>query len=165
MASILKTDKIEGVTASGTVQMPEGSVIQVVQGTLYGTVNFTATSMTASGLSVNITPKFSTSKMLVTCTFVSDLSAGGRQMYATLYRDSTRLDTQTALGGNASSNGLHTNYSTARIIFDGSMQFLDLPSTSSTITYEAYAKSVTGGIVSFNAQNCLGRIIVEEIAQ
>ena len=31
MASILKTDKIEGVTASGTVAMPSGSVVQVVQ--------------------------------------------------------------------------------------------------------------------------------------
>ena len=32
MASILKTDKIEGVTSSGTVQMPAGHVVQVLQG-------------------------------------------------------------------------------------------------------------------------------------
>ena len=159
--STLRVDSIRGQTADGVAKY----VVQVVQGTKYGTADVTSTSMVASGLSVNITPKFSTSKMLVTCTFVSDLSAGGRQMYATLNRDSTRLDTQTGLGGNASSNGFHTNYSTARIIFDGSMQFLDSPSTSSTITYEAYLRSVTGGNVSFNAQNCLGRIVVEEIAQ
>ena len=36
MASILKTDKIEGVTASGTVQMPAGHVIQMQNVTLSG---------------------------------------------------------------------------------------------------------------------------------
>jgi len=67
MTSTLKTDKIEGVTASGTVQMPAGHVIQVVEGTLAAGSQFstTSTSLADVGLSVTITPKFSSSKILV----------------------------------------------------------------------------------------------------
>jgi len=66
MASILKTDKIEGVTSSGTVQMPAGHVIQMQNATLAGGANNTAsTSFVDTGLTLNITPKFATSKILV----------------------------------------------------------------------------------------------------
>ena len=164
MTSRLLVDKIEGKASSGTVAMPSGSVIQVVQGTRFGSNDITSTSFVATDLSVDITPKFSTSKILVTCTFCSDLGAGSRQIFATIYRDSTRLDTQTSLGGNASSAGFHTNYSTARIIFDGSMQFLDAPASSSQITYKMYALSSNGSTVTVNAQSILNRIVAEEIA-
>ena len=44
MTSTLKADKIEGVTASGTVQMPEGSVIQMQTGNYTSNVNILSTS-------------------------------------------------------------------------------------------------------------------------
>jgi len=66
MASILKTDKIEGVTSSGTVAMPAGHVVQMQNATLAGGANTTAsTSFIDTGLTVNITPKFATSKIFV----------------------------------------------------------------------------------------------------
>ena len=65
MASILKTDKIEGVTASGTVQMPAGHVVQVVQTTPTSTTHITVASSSLAEVSttmrVSITPKFATS--------------------------------------------------------------------------------------------------------
>ena len=70
MTSILKTDKIEGVTASGTVQMPAGMVIQTVQ-TISRTLVSTSSSTYAEASTAfrcSITPKFSTSKLLITAT-------------------------------------------------------------------------------------------------
>ena len=70
MTSTLKADKIEGVTASGTVQMPAGMVIQTVYTDPVGTeTNVTANSFTDTGLSLTITPKFSTSKTLILIPF------------------------------------------------------------------------------------------------
>lgn len=67
MASILKTDKIEGVTASGTVQMPAGHVVQTVSNTSYGSSAYSLSANTEQNvLSCSITPKFSSSHMFIT---------------------------------------------------------------------------------------------------
>tara|TARA_A100001015_G_scaffold306130_1_gene399933 strand:- start:570 stop:1073 length:504 start_codon:yes stop_codon:yes gene_type:complete len=66
MTSRLLVDKIEGKTTASTVQMPEGSVVQMQNATLAGGANSSnATSFTDTGLTLNITPKFATSKILV----------------------------------------------------------------------------------------------------
>ena len=67
MASILKTDKIEGVTASGTVQMPAGHVVQVARTYSANSsyIQTTSTSLVASGVQCSLTPKFSNSKLLL----------------------------------------------------------------------------------------------------
>lgn len=66
MTSRLLVDKIEGKTTAGTVAMPSGSVVQLQSATLAGaTQSTTSTSFTDTGLTVNITPKFSSSKILV----------------------------------------------------------------------------------------------------
>jgi len=66
MASILKTDKIEGVTSSGTVQMPAGHVIQFID-TTFTTLTAVSsdTYTTISDGTVTITPKFSNSKIMI----------------------------------------------------------------------------------------------------
>ena len=67
MASILKTDKLEGVTASGTVQMPAGMVVQ----TSFHSFN-TATTLNSDsdadvgGSSHTFTPKFASSLLILT---------------------------------------------------------------------------------------------------
>jgi len=66
MTSTLKTDKIEGVTSSGTVQMPAGVVIQTVDFTYGTTVTTNSTGYVDTGVSAVITPKFSNSKIYVT---------------------------------------------------------------------------------------------------
>ena len=65
MASILKADKIEGVTASGTVQMPAGHVIQLVTNTYNTQTTISSSTYTDSGLTCQITPKFSSSKIFI----------------------------------------------------------------------------------------------------
>ena len=63
MASELRVDKIipyDGVPSGGG-----GGIIQVKMGTLTSVFTTTSSSMVDTGLSVSITPKFSTSKVLV----------------------------------------------------------------------------------------------------
>ena len=93
MASILKTDKIEGVTASGTVQMPAGHVIQLVQGDT-GDQTTTSTSYADTGLTATITPKFSNSKILVSVKGIgSASSADSMQVIFRLVRNQPSSDT------------------------------------------------------------------------
>ena len=65
MTSRLLVDKIEGKTTASTVQMPSGSVIQVVQNTPTTTshVTVTSTSMVevSTTMRTSITPKFASS--------------------------------------------------------------------------------------------------------
>tara|TARA_R100001510_G_scaffold50598_1_gene49734 strand:- start:42 stop:542 length:501 start_codon:yes stop_codon:yes gene_type:complete len=64
--STLSVDTIQGKTTAGTVQMPSGSVVQLQSATLAGaTQSTTSTSFTDTGLTLNITPKFASSKILV----------------------------------------------------------------------------------------------------
>ena len=99
MTSTLKADKIEGVTASGTVQMPAGHVIQMQNATLAGGANTTAsTSFVDTGLTINITPKFATSKIFVSAiqAIQISVSTNGRVDYRCIENGSStevyRLD-------------------------------------------------------------------------
>ena len=66
MTSRLLVDKIEGKTTASTVQMPSGSILQMQTGQLAGSSSqSSSTSYTDTQLSVNITPKFATSKIFV----------------------------------------------------------------------------------------------------
>ena len=66
MVSILKTDKIEGVTASGTVQMPAGHVVQTVLHSFNDETEIASTSFTdCTGSSFTFTPKFASSKLII----------------------------------------------------------------------------------------------------
>ena len=70
MGSTLTVDKIQGATATGTVEMPAGSVIQVLGNshTIGSNITTSGTSFVTSGLtSPVITPKFANSKILITC--------------------------------------------------------------------------------------------------
>ena len=63
MASQLRVDKI--VPVDGAPTGGGGGIIQIVQATLDTKTSTTSTSYTDTGLSVSITPKFSTSKILI----------------------------------------------------------------------------------------------------
>ena len=68
MTSTLKTDKIEGVTASGTVQMPAGHVVQTTFHTFSTETSITSSSDTdIASASVTFTPKFASSLLILTC--------------------------------------------------------------------------------------------------
>ena len=63
--STLSVDTIQGQTTAANVKMPAGSVVQVVQGNTPTRVFISTGTYTFTGLTASITPKFSTSKILV----------------------------------------------------------------------------------------------------
>jgi len=150
MTSRLLVDKLEGKTTSGTIQMPSGHVIQLVSNE-YSTANAIAsTTYVDSGLTCQITPKFSTSKIFIQCNMhfrtqhpTTDSGGGWK-----IFRDSTNVKSSAVNysiyiydeGGDA-------------IEFRGwqAWNFLDSPSTTSQITYKVQLAKYGGGI--FEAQN------------
>jgi hypothetical protein len=124
--------------------LPTGSVLQVVNATLPASnVSTTSTAFVTSGLSASITPKFSTSKILILLNGGGAYnSAASYAVNTTIYRNSTNL-------GDAS-YGMSSHYAnSSNIISPHSINWLDAPATTSSITYAAYFKSYTGANIYF----------------
>jgi hypothetical protein len=118
------------IVTTGSPQ--SGGVIQVIQGT-YGTEVSNNTDTPAdTGLSASITPKFSTSKILVLvtqngCTKVTGTTSSGVTL--NLVRNSTTILDKAAYA---------VGYNAASTFFIGtiSFQYLDSPATTSATTYK-----------------------------
>ena len=116
-----------------------GRVLQVKQVTSSSNQTVTATSYTAiTFFSVAITPSATSSKILISCTTGVRNTTADKSNYLTLYRDSTNLGTVTAQG-----------FGTLRVnatVYSGNVtfSFLDTPSSTSQLHYEAYVKRNAG---------------------
>ena len=155
MASQLRVDKI--VPVDGAPTGGGGGIIQIVQATLDTKTSTTSTSYTDTGLSVSITPKFSTSKILITVDAYYWFQDNNESDYCvtTIYRDSTNLGDGT-LGGNAtqtsgnhSSNSMHWYAAQSPIASYNqgfSFSFLDQTHNStSELTYKLYMRCNNSG--------------------
>ena len=137
MTSILKVDTIQ--TTAGAAPTTKdlgfaaGSVIQVV-GTKYdgasaNVVATTSTSFIDTAKSVTITPKFNTSKILVTicCQLYTSSTSHGD---VAIYRGSTEI-IRSSFNWNSSVGSAG----------QGSLQILDSPATTSATEYSIYIRS------------------------
>jgi len=162
--STLSVDTIQGKTTTGTVAMPAGAVLQVVQ------TNFTASTTSISGtsfteitgLNVSITPKFSSSKILWQCSIAQGENEDTFPAYK-LFRDSTALNVPSAVspGGAATFAGVHTGNDSRDqyLLHQVNYQFLDSPNTTSQITYKVQVRpfSVSSGhTVYINRSQTIG---------
>ena len=162
MTSTLKTDKIEGVTASGTVQMPAGHVVQVVSGTTNTERQITSTSFVTTSLTATITPKFSTSKILVMVNIGLYHASGGIQNAAgelAIYRGSSAISTKAHRLYDYGSSGLLLNT-------PENLMTIDSPSTTSATVYTVFAKVASGGpTIYIDVDGKDSIIVLQEIAQ
>ena len=165
MSSTLYVDKVAEKTSAAGVYIP-GHVIQVVH-TDYTT--YTSTTSTSSVLMFAagaITPKSTTSKILVEIKLNGMYIAGGTAKYfhINIYRGATSIKLCTTTAGYLSA-GDEPSYG----VYTNSYSVLDSPSTTSAITYGVYWKvsSGTGTINNYNAGNTSSNssITVMEIAQ
>ena len=138
MSSELRVDKIvpiDGAPANGG-----GGIIQIIHDTSSTESSTSSGNYVTTGLSLNITPKFSTSKILV-C-FNLPLQSGAHNLRAAvgLHRGGSQiyLAQREALFNNSSSNNSET----------ASGMFLDSPATTSTLTYDVRVR-VSGGSGTF----------------
>ena len=148
MASELRVDKIiptDGVPTGGG-----GGIIQVKQTLKTDSFHTTSQSYTdITGMTISITPKFNTSKILLQC----NIQFGGAlNLYAPvrLLRDSTHIGQSTVYSGGQTNatfslnlgdgSGTANHYK----IFSTVYQILDSPSTTSEVTYKLQVSSWVG---------------------
>ena len=146
-------------TISGTVSgltsasLPTGSVLQVVSTTKTSVFSTTSTSFVdVTGLSVSITPSSSSNKILVfvSCSMSADWD--DRVQPLQLLRDSTAIGLsdqsgtsriRTSGGAMMSQNVSDQSSQTNNVAF----QYLDSPSTASSVTYKIQTRCGTGNTI------------------
>ena len=171
MVSILKTDKIQASHGS-TIEIPTGQrvnaidtagifapgqVIQVQTQSVDTQTQITSTSFVTTNMSVNITPKFSSSLIFISSCINIYKDAAGTNVWLTIYKDSTNLGHSTYGMGEFSGLG-NAGGQFAQVQINNS------PSTTSQVTYAVYTR-VNSGNVYIQSNNCLGNITAMEIAQ
>jgi len=139
------------------LQMPAGAVIQVVSATTGTTTTIGTTAwVAATNLLVNITPKFATSKIMVTANVDFDANTANRIQWFSLFRGSTNLG--------SAGNGFNANVAASgRIQSTAGMSYLDSPNTTSSTTYQVYSK-VNSNYAYINLYGSYSTITVMEIA-
>jgi len=155
------TTSSRGISAAS---VPAGSVIQVIQVSNSVTASTTSSSYSATNLTASITPKFSTSKILILCdcqVATTQLSAANFGMGTALYRNSTQIF---ADGGQIESLYInpYANYiggqrSRVPIIY------LDSPATTSSTAYTVYLAAFQG-TAYFSQSSSTSTITLMEIA-
>jgi len=108
--------------------LPAGSVLQVVQTTSSTQANTTSLTPVATGFTASITPKFSTSKILITFS-TTTLGQSGAECGTFVYRATT------AITGKINSAGVSV---IADVWTPLSVTYLDSPATTSSTTYNIY---------------------------
>ena len=169
--STLKTNLIQPSTGT-SVQIP-GHVIQVVQGTANSTpVTVQSTTFTDANCTATITPKFSTSKILITCT--QDVQAWNTSSYATARWRIVR----NVGGGSFTSIYEDTSSANGNVFFYDyggsgincyvpiSYTMLDSPNTTSACIYKTQGcQGSNGGNRAVFNKASPSRIVLQEIAQ
>ena len=134
-----------------------GAVLQVVQATYSTLASTTGTSYIDTGLSCSITPNFTTSKILVMITHQGVRIDSNAYIFSRLMRDATQLEQMTQdhlwMGG-------QTFTREASI----AQNYLDSPSTTSSVTYKTQFYAGGSGTASFQLNSRPSRMILMEIA-
>jgi hypothetical protein len=143
-------DGSSGLTyPNSTLQASAGVVLQVVQGTTSTNVSTSAgAAYTDTGLTASITPKFSTSKILVmVCQtfYVTQVSSslfayGGIQ----LLRNGTVVFVPSQDGNGPYTYGITSNAATPNAYGTAMISYIDSPANTSSVTYKTQQKSYIG---------------------
>tara|TARA_R100000664_G_C2657538_1_gene75271 strand:+ start:19 stop:534 length:516 start_codon:yes stop_codon:yes gene_type:complete len=133
----------DGLAYSG---MPTGSVLQVVQAVKGDDTNFESTSFTdISGVTVNITPKFSTSKVLVQVSISGEQADDTHVTHFRLMRGSTAIGVGDSAGNRTQGSFSIDSYGAGSLsIVSAHFHYLDSPATTSQTTYKLQGLSSDG---------------------
>jgi hypothetical protein len=154
-------DGTNGLTFNNsTTQASAGNVLQVVTTTLSSQFTTTSTTYVSTGLGTSITPKFSTSKILILMSS-SVFSSASAQGCITVYKNGSNL-VNTAGFNNQYVNGASSEGSNC-------IMYLDSPATTSSTSYTIYMKNSNNtASIFFNAggdgNNSIASLILMEIA-
>ena len=149
-------DGTNGLTFNNaTTQASAGVVLQVVQFTTSSQATTTSASPVASGFGASITPKFSTSKILVLMNFNAGISVSATNNNYFIYRGTTSTGYRITAGYVQATAFLGTSCA---------MCYLDSPSTTSSTTYNLYLSTDGGTAYVRGDPNSTTSITLMEIA-
>jgi hypothetical protein len=149
-------DGTAGITfPNSTAQASAGQVLQVVQGTFSTSTTTASTSPVSTGISASITPKFSTSRILVIYSGTFYSNAAGRGIRLQI----TRAGTSIYLA-----NTFNTYVGGADIVNQLNLTVLDSPTTTSSISYVVNFATPQAATVTAQYDNNLSTITLMEIA-
>ena len=142
----------------GSDVYPAGHVLQVVQGTVQtaALANSSATYATTN-LEVTITPASSSNKVLVMVGQTYDTQVDERAIEFALYRDGSAVVTKFGYGY------VRANDTLGRTIATWNGSYLHSPSTTSSTTYQLYARSVLNNLIYARYSGTASTIIAMEI--
>jgi hypothetical protein len=155
-------DGTAGITfPNSTTQASAGKILQVVNATYSVSTAYSSSTYADTGLTVNITPKFSTSSFLVMVTHAGcfkdgSANAGGIQLK--LMRNGTQIAFMEDIAAYNASNS-------ATGVGSSSINYLDSPATGSAITYKTQVAARSNAAnVYLQENNCTSTITVMEIS-
>lgn len=159
-ADSAQTPGVKWATPSG------GKILQIVHGTYSTAVTTTSTSYVTTNLTASITPSSTSSKILIMATlptivYKSGADAGGDIV---INRGSTQIYPHSTSGGYRSYISGASGYIQA--ISNVHLNYMDSPSSTSSVTYTAYMREMAGGGGSIQVQrgNEISTIILMEVA-
>lgn len=156
MTSLLKVDEIQDAAGKKILQNT-GGILQVKQVTNETSKSTSSTSFASTGISVDITPTSSSSKILVTFAAAGVRKSTDNTVWFSLYRDGSSIA--------ALVEGLFDTSSTIQQTGSVTSVYLDSPATTEEQTYEIYWKAGNSNTVSLNVANWgVTSLTVQEIS-
>ena len=165
---------LQSKISAPNLTLPTGSVIQVVNATATGSVLLSGTTYTdLTGMSLNITPTSTSSKILIQYIVHSfnGGSSSGNSLWGScgirLLRGSTTLQSDSDAFGGGYGSGINASNGNDRIMTRDAFTYLDSPNSTSQLTYKIQGAELQdrgGSQVWFNAYGAAGTIMAMEIA-
>lgn len=147
---------LPAVTANVLTDKYAGTILQVINATSTSSFSTSSGSYVTTGFSASITPKFSTSKVLVMFSAFNMVQTGNMAPTITMYRASTPLDS-TGFAQVYAGSGTTTG--------SGSGVYLDSPATTSSTAYTMYFRNQNNnGTVTLNSSGGILSIVLMEVA-
>jgi hypothetical protein len=125
--------------------LPAGSVLQVVNGTYTTNVSNSTSTFVTTGLTASITPRSTSSKILVFANVSGVAKSGNTAVKLKLYRGVSSIIGFEDIAG-------YTGTTATNMIGSCSTTYLDSPATTSSTTYTVYF-AAAGNIASVSVQN------------
>ena len=153
-------DGTNGLTFNNaTTQASAGVILQVVQSSTIANASTTSNSFVTTGISISITPKFATSKILIGAYGSAIGIPTNAQPSLTFYRGGSNL-------GGTEGQLLTFNANASLIQTPIVLQYLDSPATTSSTTYTLYWRNANNSatIVIAGGNNVQLNLFAWEIA-
>ena len=167
--STLSVDTIQGQTTAANVKLPAGCILQTKQFSLTTAESISSTSFVDSSVTVNITPKYSTSKIRATITGYFGQNFWYASPHWRLRRGSTTISANdTNFWPRVQYDSTRDSESCLSIVMD----ILDSPATTSQVAYTLQGKTthasypvILNRMIANSAARAQSTITVMEIAQ